>query len=61
MFTSYVLAGQPAQNKQQTAALRAHDRILLLRRQREAIVAGGVGVEPLFPELIQAATGPDAA
>jgi hypothetical protein len=39
----------------------AHDRILLLRRQREAIVAGGVGVEPLFPELIQAATGPDAA
>jgi Protein of unknown function (DUF3500) len=30
----------------------AHDRILLLRRQWEAIVAGGVGVKPLFPELV---------
>ena len=37
------------------------DRILRLLGQRQAIVAGSLSVEPLFPELIQPAAGMDAA
>jgi hypothetical protein len=39
----------------------AHDRFLRLLGQRQAIVAGSLSVEPLFPELIQPAAGMDAA
>jgi hypothetical protein len=39
----------------------AQERFLRLRRQGQGIIAGGVGVEPLFPELIQLTTGMDAA
>ena len=43
------------------ATQRVHDRILLLLGQRERVIAGGMGIEPLFPKLIEAATGMDAA
>src|SRR6266478_1919300 len=39
----------------------ARDRILRLRRQRQAVITGSVGVEPLFPELLQATAGMDTA
>src|SRR5271157_5124811 len=44
-----------------TSCQRAHDRILRLRRQAEAIVLGSMRVESLFPELIPAVAGMDAA
>ena len=34
-------------------SLGVQDRILRLRGERERIVAGGVGIEAFFPELIQ--------
>ncbi len=39
----------------------AHDGILRLRRQAEAIVGGGTGVKPLLPELISTSARMDTA
>ena len=40
---------------------RAHDGILRLGRQVEAIVDSGTGVQPLLPELVAASAGMNAA
>src|SRR5438046_6334046 len=38
-----------------------HDRILRLRRQRRAVITGGVIVESLFPEAVKSAAGVNTA
>ena len=39
---------------------RAHDRILRLAREGQAIVTGRMSIEALFPELAEPAAGTDA-
>jgi len=40
---------------------RAQDRILRLRYERKAVIAGGVAVEPVFPKCVEQTAGMDTA
>lgn len=52
----------PKTDLMSVAKLRwAHDRFLRLLREREAVVASGMIVQPIFPELIKSLTGLDTA
>ena len=43
------------------AGFRAHDGILPLHGERQTIVSAGMGIEALFPEVVEPAAGADVS